>query len=113
MFRNPASRAVLRSLTKAAPQTVRFTYNNAYQRVQLTSQLCTTATKRPNLLAITPRNPVAAAVWRRTVTQTKWDKPDVAAEKKIAEKKLESDPEAVTVSSSVRPIMSEVKTSDA
>lgn len=112
MLRNQASRAVLRSLNAANAQHLRATFNAASSKAPLTSRLCTMSnSKRPQNAAAATWKPISAALsQRQRYASTQWDKPNVKAEKEVAQKKLEPQPELVSATSTIHPMFSEVGT---
>ncbi|EME45509.1 hypothetical protein DOTSEDRAFT_71275 [Dothistroma septosporum NZE10] len=106
MFRNGATRSLLRSLNTQA--TLR-TSSPAF-RPQLKSQLCTAA-KRPQNFAM--KKPLALQLMRAKYATAPMDTIDKKVEEKIGAKKLPSDPETVSLTSSTHPVNSEIGVQEA
>lgn len=98
-----AARPISRGLANVI--SVRAGYGPAIRKASVTTQFHSLASKRPQP-AVPQFRPVLIPQLRYA-TKTgvpKLDKIDVEAEKKIAQAKLKSDPEAVTTDSSVRHV---------
>lgn len=102
MFRNGATRSLLRSLN--AQPTLRTT-QTAF-RPQLRSQLCTLSTRRPQ--ALTVGKPLALQLMRAQSTRGPMDTIDKKEEQSIGQQKLEVDPAHVSTTSSIHPVLGEV-----
>lgn len=108
MFRNGATRSLLRTLN--AQPTLRTT-QSAF-RPQLRSQLCTLSSRRPQALAV--GKPLALQLMRAQASSTRgpMDTIDRKHEQSIAKQKLEIDPEHVSSTSSIHPVLGEVKSEE-
>lgn len=107
MFRNGATRSLLRSLN--AQPTLRNT-QSAF-RPQLRSQLCTLSARRPQALAV--GKPLALQLLRAQSSNAPGlDKIDQKHEQSIAQQKLEVDPAHVSSTSSIHPVLGEVKSEE-
>lgn len=112
MLRSPASRLLVRSLNAANAQPLRLSFTAASNKAPLTSRLCTLSnSRRPQNGTAASLKPVPSALsQRQRYASTQWDKPDLKAEKDIAQKKLEAHPELVSSTSSTHPVFSEIGT---
>lgn len=108
MFRNGATRSLLRSLN--AQPTLRTT-QSAF-RPQLRSQLCTLSTRRPQALGA--GKPLALQILRAQSSNTRspMDTIDKKHEQAVGQQKLETDPAHVSTTSSIHPVLGEVKTEE-
>lgn len=101
MLRTPASRSIFRTLSSSTgPASRAFQKRGALQ----TSKLCTQSAKRPQLLLNGAGKPVPAYLVRHQTTI------DRKHEQEVAKQKLKPDPENVSTTSSIHPILSEVQT---
>ncbi|KFY23215.1 hypothetical protein V493_06008 [Pseudogymnoascus sp. VKM F-4281 (FW-2241)] len=100
--------AAARPISRGLPNVIaaRAGYGPAIRKASVTSQFHSLAAKRPQTVVLPQFRPVLIAQLRYA-TKTgvpKHDKIDVAAEKKLRDAKLQSNPEAVTSDSSVRHV---------
>ncbi|GAB7364085.1 hypothetical protein MBLNU230_g4637t1 [Neophaeotheca triangularis] len=103
MFRAGVSRSALRSLSTA--QQPAFRAASASVRQQYSSKLCTAA-RRPKVLSVA--KPLAVRAYAIGDKRAGLEKPDTKAETDMSQSKLTPDPEAVSVDSSTRPVLTEV-----
>lgn len=99
MLRSPASRSLLRPL--ATSTTPRFRPVHRLAALQ-TSKLCTQTAHRPQLVANTVRNPLSALRVRHQTTQ--WTI-DHKHEAELGREKLKPNPQNVTPTSSMNPVL--------
>lgn len=101
MLRNPASRSLFRTLaSSSAPH---------FRPVHQTSKLYTRTSHRPQLVINAVRRPVSALLVRQQSTQ--WTI-DHKHEAEVGREKLKANPQSVTPTSSVNPVLHDAKTSD-
>lgn len=103
------SRPISRGLASALSK--RLGYGLANSEANITSHFHTLGAKGPRVLASQFR-PVKIPLLRYATKSgtPKYDKIDQAVEKQLADKKLGSDPEAVTTGSSVRKVFEQSQT---
>lgn len=107
MFRAGVSRSALRSLS--TPQQPASRAANAAIRQQYTSKLCTAA-RRPQVL--NSAKPLAVRAYAIADKRQGLEHPNKKVESEVSKSELVPDPDAVSVDSSTRPMLSEVGTGE-
>jgi hypothetical protein len=101
MLRSTATRALIKSITKAP--SARATYIAASTRLRNATPLSQLNNKRPQALQPLSR-PTTTSLLYATKSEPPYDKIDVEAEHEYAKQKLEPRPEDISTSSTVRPV---------
>lgn len=102
LLRSAASRSVLRSFISAPSSISRTPIRSTFSKAQLASPLSSVNVKRPQLLSLAAYRPISTSVQKYATLDGINRKHD---EEEAAKKKLEANPDAVSVSSSTVPII--------